>query len=33
MCMSANFGDLGYDSNDLCTIELQLRFDYAILAY
>lgn len=33
MCTGANFGDLSYDSSDLATISLTLRFDYAILAY
>lgn len=32
-CNSANFGDLSYDSSDLATIELTLRYDYAICAY
>jgi len=33
MCTTANFGELSYDSSDLATIEITLRFDYAILAY
>lgn len=28
-----NFGDLQYNSNDLAAIQMQLQFDYAILAY
>jgi len=30
---SANFGDLAWDSEDLNTIEMGLRYDYAILNY
>jgi hypothetical protein len=30
---SANFGDLGFDSSDVATIELNLAYDYAILEY
>ena len=33
MATSANGGDLSYDSNEIATIELTLRFDYAILCY
>ena len=33
MCTAADFGDLDYSSDDLATIQLTLRFDYAILAY
>jgi hypothetical protein len=33
MCTSADFGDLQYSSDDLATITLGIRFDYAILAY
>ena len=33
MCTAAYFGDLDYSSDDLATIQLTLRFDYAILAY
>ena len=33
MCTVANFGDLDYNSDDLSTIQITLRFDYAILAY
>lgn len=33
MATSANFGELDYSSSDLATIQLNLRFDYAILAY
>ena len=33
MCTSANFGDLSYTADDLATIQITLRFDYAILAY
>lgn len=33
MCTSANFGDLSYDSDELATITMTLRFDYAILCY
>lgn len=33
MCTTANFGDLDYSSSDLATIQITLRFDYAILAY
>ncbi len=30
---NANFGELDYSTDDLATIDLTLRFDYAILAY
>ena len=30
---TANFGDLGYDDNNLVTIEINVRYDYAILVY
>jgi hypothetical protein len=33
MCTAADFGDLDYSRDDLATISLTLRFDYAILAY
>ena len=33
MCTAANFGDLGYSQDDLATIDITLRYDYAILAY
>jgi len=33
MCTTVNFGELDYNSSDLATIQLTLRFDYAILAY
>lgn len=33
MCTNADFGDLQYSSDDLATITLGIRFDYAILAY
>lgn len=33
MSGTVSFGDLDYSSNDLATIEFQLRYDYAILAY
>ena len=33
MVTSADFGDLDYSQDDLATISLTLRFDYAILAY
>ena len=33
MCKDANFGELSYDSDDLASITITLRFDYAILAY
>jgi hypothetical protein len=33
MCTAADFGDLDYSQDDLATISLTLRFDYAILAY
>ena len=29
----ANFGDLGFDSNEVATIELTLSYDYAILEF
>lgn len=32
-CTQADFGELTYSSDDLATITLTLRFDYAILAY
>jgi hypothetical protein len=31
--VSANFGDLAFDSSDVATIELSLAYDYAILEY
>ncbi len=33
MCTNANFGELSYESDDLASITITLRFDYAILAY
>jgi hypothetical protein len=33
MLTTVNFGDLDYSSSDLSTIQMTLRFDYAILAY
>ena len=33
MLTTVNFGDLDYQSSDLTTIQMTLRFDYAILAY
>ena len=33
MCTNVSFGDLDYSSSDLATIQMTLRFDYAILAY
>ena len=33
MCTAADFGDLDYSQDDLATISLTLRFDYAILCY
>ena len=33
MLTTVNFGDLDYQSSDLATIQMTLRFDYAILAY
>lgn len=33
MCTNADFGDLDYSQDDLATITMSLRFDYAILAY
>lgn len=33
MCTSADFGDLDYSQDNLATITMSLRFDYAILAY
>ena len=33
MLTTVNFGDLDYSSSDLTTIQMTLRFDYAILAY
>ena len=33
MCTSADFQDLQYSSSDLATIQITLRFDYAILCY
>lgn len=33
MCTVANFGELSYDSDDLATITITLRFDYAVLAF
>ena len=31
--ISANFGDVAFDSNEPATIELQLAYDYAILEF
>lgn len=31
--VSADFGNLDYSSSDLATIDIQLQYDYAILAY
>lgn len=33
MCTAVNFGDLDYSQDDLATIDITLRYDYAILAY
>jgi hypothetical protein len=33
MCTQADFGELDYSQDDLATITITLRFDYAILAY
>ena len=33
MCTAADFGELDYSSDELATIQITLRFDYAILAY
>ena len=33
MLTAVNFGDLDYQSSDLSTIQMTLRYDYAILAY
>ena len=33
MLTTVNFGDLDYQSSDLATIQITIRFDYAILAY
>lgn len=33
MLTTSNFGDLNYSTDDLATIQITLRFDYAILAY
>ena len=33
MCTVANFNDLDYNSDDLASIQITLRFDYAILCY
>lgn len=33
MVTAADFGDLDYSSDDLSTIQITLRFDYAILCY
>jgi hypothetical protein len=33
MCTNVDFGDLNYSQDDLSTITMTLRFDYAILAY
>jgi len=30
---TVNFGDLGYDSDDVATTEMTLKYDYAILVY
>ena len=33
MLTTVNFGDLDYQSSDLSTIQMTLRYDYAILCY
>lgn len=33
MCTNVDFGDLNYSQDDLSTITITLRFDYAILCY
>lgn len=33
MCTNSDFGNLDYKTDDLATIQITLRFDYAILAY
>lgn len=33
MATNVNFGDLDYSNSDLATIQMTLRFDYAVLAY
>jgi len=33
LSQQASFGDLDYNSSDLATITVNLRFDYAVLAY
>ena len=33
MVTAADFGDLDYSQDDLATIQMTLKFDYAILAY
>lgn len=33
MATNVNFGDLDYSNSDLATIQITLRFDYAVLAY
>ena len=33
MCTTSDFGDLDYKQDDLATIQITLRFDYAILAF
>jgi hypothetical protein len=33
MVTQADFGELDYSQDDLATINMTLRFDYAILAY
>lgn len=33
MCTTSNFGDLSYNDDGLATIQITLRFDYAILCY
>ena len=33
MCTTANFGDLNYSQDDLATVTITLRFDYAVLCY
>ena len=33
MCTNVDFGDLNYSQDDLATITMTLRFDFAILAY
>lgn len=33
MCTTTNFGDVDMSSNDIATVQLTLRFDYAILCF